>query len=176
MCRRRCKSLKNDCVLSFEMLNLNVSSFCLNYHVTFHHFGANSTSESLSVSFFSPVSHRRALSITVGQGEATFSQVELQAAPLHQPVRRLQDLRGQGLRLIPLLWGLAAPGSRLGHNTPRGGGCLGLLTDAIEVFHRVLPSLTSSGTTTACKHCYLESKAGSDELVVLLFSSVLHLL
>lgn len=106
-----------------------------------------------------PVCHRRALSLALGQGEATFSQVELQSASLHQPVRRLQDLRGQGLWFGPLVQGLAAPGSRFGHDTPWGGRCLGLLTDAIEVFHWVFASFTSSASTAAGEHCYLQSSA-----------------
>lgn len=108
-----------------------------------------------------PVCHCRALSLALGQGEATFSQVELQSASLHQPVRRLQDLRSQGLRLGPLVRALAAPRSRFGDNTPWGGRRLGLLTDAIQVFHWVFASFTSSGTTTAGKHCYLQSSAAN---------------
>lgn len=106
-----------------------------------------------------PVCHCRALSLALGQGEATFSQVELQSASLHQPVRRLQDLRSQGLWLGPLVRALAAPG--FGDDTPWGGRCLGLLTDAIQVFHWVFASFTSSGTTTAGKHCYLQSSAAN---------------
>lgn len=45
----------------------------------------------------SPVCHCGALSLALGQGEATFSQVKLQSPSLHQPVRCLQDLRSQGL-------------------------------------------------------------------------------
>lgn len=101
----------------------------------------------------SPVCHCRALSLALGQGEATFSQVELQSPSLHQPVRRLQDLRSQGLWLGPLVGALAAPRSRFGHDTPWGRRRLGLLTDAIQVFHRVFASFTSSGTTTTGKHC-----------------------
>lgn len=106
-----------------------------------------------------PVCHCRALSLTLSQGEAILSQVELQTPSLHQPVRRLEDLRGQGLRLGPLLRALARPGSSFGHNAPRGGGSFGLLTDAIQVFHWVFASFTSSGSTTAGKHYYLQSDA-----------------
>lgn len=106
-----------------------------------------------------PVCHRRALSLALGQGEAILSQVELQTPSLHQPVRCLEDLRGQGLRLAPLLRALAGPGSSFGHNAPRGGGSFGLLTDAIQVFHWVFASFTSSGSTTAGKHYYLQSDA-----------------
>lgn len=106
-----------------------------------------------------PVGHRRALGLTLGQGEAVLSQVELQTPSLHQPVRRLQDLRGQGLRLGPLLGALAGPGSSFGHDAPRGGGSFGLLTDAIQVFNRVFSSFTSSGSAAAGKHYYLQSDA-----------------
>ena len=106
-----------------------------------------------------PVGHCRALSLALGQGEAVLPQVELQTPSLHQPVRRLQDLRGQGLGLAPLLQALAAPGSSFGHNAPRGGGGFGLLTDAIQVFHRVFASFSSSGSATAGKHDYLQSEA-----------------
>lgn len=119
-----------------------------------------------------PVCHGRALSLTLGQGEAAFSQVELQPTSLHQPVRRLQDLRGQSLRLRPLVWTLAAPGSRLGHDAPRGGRRLWLLADAIKVLHRVFASFASSGTTTAGKHCYLQSSAACWWKIVTPFPSV----
>lgn len=111
----------------------------------------------------SPVCHCRSFSLTLGQGEATFPQVELQSTPLDQPVSCLQNLRSQGLWLSPLLGGLAAPGSRFGHDTPWGGRRLGLLTDAIEVFHRVFPSFTSTTSTTTCKHGYLNSNTGTGD-------------
>lgn len=110
----------------------------------------------------SPVRHSRTPGFALGQRQATFSQVQLQAPSLHQPVRRLQDLRSQDLRLLPLVRALAAPGCRFGHQAARGGRRLGFLAEAVEVLHGVLPSFASSAASPAGKHFSPESNAGAD--------------
>lgn len=129
---------------------------CVKYMVTtafsFHLKTSEKDSISNSSITLSPIWHCWTLSLILSQGQSTFPEVELQSSSLHQPVGSLQDLGSEGLRLFPLLWGLAAPGPRLGCDARRGGGRLGLLTDAIEVLHWVFSPLASSTGTAAGKH------------------------